>query len=67
MVSACHSDQNRSLGAAPALPARSRELSAPSHLCCSQKGQGQASFVAISVSKSRKRTVEVMGGCKAIA
>ena len=72
MVSACHSDQNRSLGAAPALPARSRELSAPSHLLqwCehySQKGKGQGSFVAIPVSKSRKRTVEAMSGCKVIA
>lgn len=32
MVSACQSNQNRSLGAVPALPAWSRELSAPSHL-----------------------------------
>ena len=67
VVSACHSDQNRSLGAAPALPVWARELSAPSHLlqwreCHGQKGQG--SFAAIPVRTSRKRTVEVMGGCQ---
>lgn len=71
VVSACHSDQNRSLGAVPALPARSWELSAPSRLLqqregYSQKGKGQGSFVVIPVSKSGKRTVEVMGGGKVV-
>lgn len=35
--------------------------------CYRKKGKGQGSFGAMPVSKSRKRTVEVMGGLKVIA
>lgn len=71
MVSAWHGDQNRSLGAVPALPAWSRKLSAPAQLLhqCEryrQEGKGQGGSVAMPVIKSRKRTVEVVGGCKVV-
>lgn len=35
--------------------------------CYRKKGKGQGGFGAMPVSKSRKRTVEVMGGLKVIA